>query len=208
MHLERNSPMKTDREAMQEQAEEIHEKEKARKKGCRRSMGCLVVVLVVALAAGYMYRDQLRAFFDSDFYDRVGEIYEDTRQNIGEKADTLSDKSPRELLTQLKDMTNNIQENWGDGQAREKMAVKLEAIRAELVQQRDNIEEGAREKWDDVIDGYEELIQKAKDKVDVDPEKLKELRDKVTELDKLRNLTINDEDEETTSGESRGNDSP
>ncbi|MFP4380395.1 MAG: hypothetical protein ACLFUS_07820 [Candidatus Sumerlaeia bacterium] len=200
--------MKTDREAMQEQAEEIHEKEKARKKGCRRSMGCLVVVLVVALAAGYMYRDQLRAFFDSDFYDRVGEIYEDTRQNIGEKADTLSDKSPRELLTQLKDMTNNIQENWGDGQAREKMAVKLEAIRAELVQQRDNIEEGAREKWDDVIDGYEELIQKAKDKVDVDPEKLKELRDKVTELDKLRNLTINDEDEETTSGESRGNDSP
>ncbi|MFW6255247.1 MAG: hypothetical protein ACOC54_00385 [Candidatus Sumerlaeota bacterium] len=200
--------MKTDREAMQEQAEEIHEKEKARKKGCRRSMGCLVVVLVVALAAGYMYRDQLRAFFDSDFYDRVGEIYEDTRQNIGEKADTLSDKSPRELLTQLKDMTNNIQEIWGDGQAREKMAVKLEAIRAELVQQRDNIEEGAREKWDDVIDGYEELIQKAKDKVDVDPEKLKELRDKVTELDKLRNLTINDEDEETTSGESRGNDFP
>jgi hypothetical protein len=173
--------MKTDQTALKEQEEELEARKPRRKKGC----GCAILLILVLVVLVVAFREQIKPLFSADFFRDASKRIEEARENLVGSERRGSSTSARELLGQFQETLRQIPEQFGGGEGRERLQEKLESLRGQLRQKRDEAGESVRDKWDELSLEYESLMDKLREKKDLAPQEWEKLKGKLDELENL-----------------------
>jgi DNA repair exonuclease SbcCD ATPase subunit len=173
--------MKTDQTALKEQEAELEARKPRRKKGC----GCAIFLILILVVLAVVFREQIKPLFNANFYRDASKRLEEARENLAGSKAGDSVPSARDLLSQFQETLRQIPEQFGGGEGRQRLQEKLETLRGQLRQKRDEASESVRGKWDDLNQEYESLMDKLREKKDLAPQEWEKLKGKLDELEKL-----------------------